>query len=102
MRERRSPDFASLNAGYELSRRRRCRGVEIDENLAVAHLGLEGLERDEAGRFRRLAARHVKFTEVEGAFDLLALERAVGEVGHAVGAARLGGVVGPVDVVDGD
>src|SRR5262245_41551410 len=96
------PDFAALNPGYKLRRRRCCRRVEVDEHLAVAHLGLEGLERDEAGRFRRLAARHMEFAEVEGALDLLAVERAVGEVGHAMGAARLGGVVGPVYVVDGD
>src|SRR5215467_5723251 len=85
------------------SRRRgwgRC--VEIDKHLAVAHLGLEGLERDEARRLRRLATRHVEFAEMKSALDLLAVERAVGEVGHAMGAARLGGVVGPVDVVDGD
>src|SRR5258708_6388146 len=31
------------------------RRVEVDEHLAVAHFGLEGLERDEAGRLRRLA-----------------------------------------------
>src|SRR5215470_5009215 len=98
-----SPAMTSrVIARAALGRRGRRRRVEIDENLAVAHLGLEGLERDEAGRFRRLAARHVKFTEVEGALDLLALERAVGEVGHAVCAARLGGVIGPIDVVDGN
>ena len=44
----------------------------------------------------------MEFAEVEGALDLLAVEGAVGEVGHAMGAARLGGIVGPVDVVDGD
>src|SRR5262249_29997236 len=42
------------------------------------------------------------FAEMKSALDLLAVERAVGEVGHAMGAARLSGVVGPVDVVDGD
>src|SRR5258705_6836526 len=78
------------------------RGIEVDEALTVADLGLEGLERDEAGRLRGLAARHMEFAEMEGALDLLAVDRSVGEVGHAVGAARLGGVVGPVDVVDGD
>src|SRR5258705_13219301 len=81
---------------------RRRRGIEVDEALTVAHLGLVGLECDEAGRLRGLAARHMEFAEMEGALDLLAVERSVGEVGHAVGAARLGGVVGPVDVVDGD
>src|SRR5262245_66378796 len=44
----------------------------------------------------------MEFAEVEGALDLLAVERAVGEVGHAMGAARLGGVIGAIDVVDGD
>src|SRR5262245_26606917 len=75
------------------------RRVEVDKNLAVAHLGLEGLERDEAGRLYRLAARHVEGAEVEIALDHVAVERAIGEVGHAVGAARLGGIIGAVDVV---
>ena len=33
---------------------------------------------------------------------VVAVEGAVGEVGDAVGAARLGGVEGAVDIVDGD
>ena len=45
--------------------RGRRRGVEVHKNLAVADLGLEGLERDEAGRLHRLAARHVERAEVE-------------------------------------
>src|SRR5215813_14847735 len=85
-----------------LRRRGGRRRVEVDIDLAVADLGLEGLERDEAGRLDRLAARHVKLAEVEAALDLLAVDGAVGEIGHAVRAARLGRVIGAVDVVDRD
>ena len=98
----RGHDDRRLRVGRGSRRRRRRRRVEVDKHLAVADLGLEGLERDEAGRLRRLAARHVERAEVEAALDHVAVEGAVGEVGDAVGAARLGGVVGAVDVVDRD
>jgi hypothetical protein len=44
----------------------------------------------------------VERAEVEIALDHVVLEGAVGEIGHAVGATRLGGIIGAVDVVDRD
>ena len=48
-----------------------------------------------------LAARHVKRAEMQAAFDDVAFENAVAEIGRGVGALRLGGVEGAVDIVDG-
>ena len=44
----------------------------------------------------------LKCAEVEATLDLVALQRAVGEIGEAVGAARLGRVIGALDIVDRD
>jgi len=87
-----------------LSRRRsrRCRRREIDEHLPVLDRGAEGVEIDEAGRLHRLAGAHVERAEMQAALDDVAVEDAVGEVGGGVGAARLGGIEGAVDIVDGD
>src|SRR5437763_6504106 len=84
----------------ELSRSRRRRLIEVDEDVAVANLDPKGLQREEAGGFDRLSGRHMKLAEVEAALDFLAVERPLGEVGGGVGAARLGGVERAVDVVD--
>jgi hypothetical protein len=77
------------------------RGRKVDEYLTVPHLGAEGLEIGEAGCLHRLPARHVKCAEVQAALDDIAFQDAVSEVGGSVGAARLRGIEGAVDVVDG-
>ena len=84
------------------SRGRRRRRFQVDHHLAILHFGAEGLEIDEAGRLHRLAGRHVERTEVQAAFDHVALQDAVGEIGGGMGAARLGGIERAVDIVDGD
>jgi len=93
---------AATPSALPSSCRGRRRRLQIDQHLAVLHLGLVGLEIDEAGRLHRLAARHVKRAEVKAAFDRVAVERAIGEIGKPMGAARLGGVEGAADIVDRD
>src|SRR5262249_55636861 len=83
------------------SGRRGRRGRKVDEYLTVPHFGVEGLEVGEAGCLHRLPARHVERAEVQTALDDVAFQDAVGEVGGGVGAARLRGVEGAADVVDG-
>ena len=79
----------------------RRRRFEVDQHLAVFHLGAEGLEIDEAGRLHGLAGRHVECAEVQAALDHVPLQDAIGEIGGGMGAARLGRIEGAVDVVDG-
>src|SRR5262249_34806322 len=68
----------------------------------IPHLGPERLEIGEARLSHGFPARHVERSEMQAALDDVVLQNAVGEVGHGVGAMRLGGVEGPVDIVDGD
>ena len=53
------------------------------------------------GALHRLAARHLERAEVQAAFDHVAFEHALAEVGAGMRAIRLGGVEGAVDIVDG-
>ncbi len=62
-------------------------GRQIDIDLALLHLGPEGLEIGEAGRLHGLAARHVECAEVQAALDHVAFQNAIGEIGEGVGAA---------------
>src|SRR5262249_31661637 len=91
---------ANLSGLNRPGARRRCRRRKVDEHVSVLRLGPERLEIDEAGRLPRLAGAHVERAEVQAAFDHVTLQDAVGEVGGGVGAARLGGVEGAVDIVD--
>src|SRR5262249_23311954 len=102
------PEAKEVHASHRRGRRcgttsgsGRCRRRQVHIDLPVFHLGAERLEIDAAGRLHDLAARHVKRAEMQAAFDDVAFENAFAEIGRGVGALRLGGVEGAINVVDG-
>ena len=72
------------------------------ENLAIPDLDHVGPDIDRTGRENSLAGWHMETAKMQVAFDILAIEFALGETGETVRAAIVGRVESPFDVVDSD